>query len=135
MLQTTIDRTNILIVEDHAAVRLVLGMAFKKQYQVVTKSDGLAAMAWLSAGNFPDIIMLDLQMPRLNGISFLRQLRASGTHSDTPVLLISANEDENLNAEVFDLGVVDFIRKPFDPFKLNEKVKNVLNRKYRVAMD
>jgi two-component system, chemotaxis family, chemotaxis protein CheY len=121
-------KANILIIEDHEAVRLLLGLTFKKQYNVVTKRDGIEGLAWLSAGNMPDLIMLDMQMPRLNGLQFLRQLRSTGFFAQIPVLLISGNDDAVENAEVFNLGIVDFIPKPFNPVTLREKVTAILEK-------
>ena len=122
-------KANILIIDDHAAVRTLLGITFKKQYNVVAKRDGMEGLAWLSAGNLPDLIMLDMQMPRLNGLDFLRQLRASGFFSEIPVLLISGNDNATENAHAFDLGIVDFIRKPFNPVSLQEKVTAILAKR------
>jgi DNA-binding response OmpR family regulator len=121
-------KANILIIEDHDAVRLLLGLTFKKQYHVVTKRDGIEGLAWLSAGNMPDLIMLDMQMPRLNGLEFLRQLRSTGFFSQIPVLLVSGNDDATENAQVFDLGIVDFVPKPFNPVSLHEKVTAILEK-------
>ncbi len=126
-------RANILIVEDHDAVRLLLGITFKKQFNVVTKKDGLEGLAWLAAGNFPDVIILDMQMPRLNGIGFLRQLRSSGLFSQIPVLLVSGNNNVAENAELFDLGIVDFIHKPFNPSVVTEKVNAILANTHKAA--
>lgn len=125
--EQTMRKANILIIEDHDAVRLLLGITFKRQFNVVTKRDGLEGLAWLSAGNFPDLIILDMQMPRLNGLGFLRQLRSSGMFNQIPVLLVSGNNDAIENAELFDLGIVDFIPKPFDPTLLYEKVKMIVS--------
>ncbi len=122
----TMKKANILIIEDHEAVRLLLGLTFKKEYHVVTKRDGIEGLAWLSAGNMPDLIMLDMQMPRLNGLEFLRQLRSTGFFAQIPVLLISGNDDAAENAQVFNLGIVDFIPKPFNPVSLREKVVAIL---------
>jgi two-component system, chemotaxis family, chemotaxis protein CheY len=124
-------RANILIIEDHDAVRLLLGMTFKRQFNVVTKKDGLEGLAWLSAGNVPDLIILDMQMPRLNGLGFLRQLRSSGMFRQIPVLLVSGNNDAVENAELFDLGIVDFIPKPFNPASLSEKVKKIVTNTHK----
>jgi DNA-binding response OmpR family regulator len=121
-------KANILIIEDHDAVRLLLGLTFKKEYHVVTKRDGIEGLAWLSAGNMPDLIMLDMHMPRLNGLQFLRQLRSSGFFSEIPVLLVSGNDDAVENAEIFNLGIVDFIPKPFNPVSLREKVMAILEK-------
>jgi DNA-binding response OmpR family regulator len=119
-------KANILIIEDHDAVRKLLGFTFQKDYEVTAKKDGIEAMAWLSQGNFPGIIMLDMQMPRLNGVDFLRQIRSSGAFSDIPVILVSANEDAEQNMLAYDLGVTDFVKKPFNPANLLSKVKNAL---------
>jgi DNA-binding response OmpR family regulator len=121
-------KANILIIEDHDAVRLLLGLTFKKEYHVVTKRDGIEGLAWLSAGNMPDLIMLDMQMPRLNGLQFLRQLRSTGFFAQIPVLLVSGNDDAAENAEIFNLGIVDFIPKPFNPVTLREKVMAILEK-------
>jgi two-component system, chemotaxis family, chemotaxis protein CheY len=122
-------KANILIIEDHEAVRTLLGLTFKKEYHVVTKRDGIEGLAYLSAGNIPDLIMLDMQMPRLNGLEFLRQVRASGFFAEIPVLLISGNDNAAENAQIFDLGIADFIRKPFNPVLLREKVTAILAKR------
>jgi CheY-like chemotaxis protein len=127
-------KANILIIEDHEAVRLLLGLTFKKEYHVVTKRDGIEGLAWLSAGNMPDLIILDMQMPRLNGLDFLRQLRASGFFSEIPVLLVSGNDDAAENAQIFNLGIVDFVSKPFNPVSLREKVTGILAKNFAVAV-
>ena len=68
------NKSHVLIIDDHDAVRLLLGLTFKKQYDVITKKDGIEGMAWLVAGNIPDLIMLDMQMPRLNGLDFFETI-------------------------------------------------------------
>jgi DNA-binding response OmpR family regulator len=127
-------KANILIIEDHDAVRLLLGLTFKKEYHVVTKRDGIEGLAWLSAGNMPDLIMLDMQMPRLNGLEFLRQLRSTGFFAQIPVLLVSGNDDATENAQVFDLGIVDFVPKPFNPVSLRDKVTAILEKQQVAAV-
>lgn len=131
--ERTMRKANILIIEDHDAVRLLLGMTFKRQFNVVTKRDGLEGLAWLSAGNFPDLIVLDMEMPRLNGLGFLRQLRSSGMFSEIPVLLVSGSDGASENAELFELGIVDFIAKPFNPTSLYEKVKTIVASNPKIA--
>jgi CheY-like chemotaxis protein len=126
-------KANILIIEDHDAVRLLLGLTFKKEYHVVTKRDGIEGLAWLAAGNMPDLIMLDMQMPRLNGLEFLRQLRSSGFFAEIPVLLVSGNDDATQNAQIFNLGIVDFVPKPFNPVSLREKVTAILSKNVLAA--
>ncbi|MBL7816274.1 MAG: response regulator [Saprospiraceae bacterium] len=119
-------KANILIIEDHDAVRLLLGITFKKQFNVVTKRDGIEGLAWLAAGNMPNLIILDMQMPRLNGLGFLRQLRSSGIFNQIPVLLVSGDENVHKNLELQDLGIIDFIPKPFNPTQLCDKVNDIV---------
>jgi two-component system, chemotaxis family, chemotaxis protein CheY len=121
-------QTKILIIDDHDAVRLLLGLTLKDKYNVITKRDGIDGMAWLAAGNIPDLIILDMQMPRLNGLDFLKQLRSSGMFKLIPVLLVSANDNEHEITESFDLGIIDFISKPFNPVKLKEKIHQALQK-------
>ncbi len=121
-------QTKILIIDDHDAVRLLLGLTLKDKYNVITKRDGIDGMAWLAAGNIPDLIILDMQMPRLNGLDFLKQLRSSGMFKLIPVLLVSANDNEREITESFDLGIIDFISKPFNPVKLKEKIHQALQK-------
>ena len=129
MSTQNLQKANILIIDDHDAVRLLLGLTLKNRFDVITKKDGIEGMAWLSAGNIPDLIMLDMQMPRLNGLEFLKQIRTSGMFREIPVILVSANDNEYEITQSFGLGIVDFIRKPFNPIKLKEKVDNILNKK------
>jgi CheY-like chemotaxis protein len=120
------EKAKILVIDDHDAIRLLLGLTLKSRYDVVTKRDGIEGMSWLTNGNIPDLIMLDMQMPRLNGLEFLKQLRSSGLFRNIPVLLVSANDNQAEILESFDLGIIDFISKPFNPLRLKEKVNNAI---------
>jgi DNA-binding response OmpR family regulator len=119
--------TQILIIDDHDAIRKILGITLDKSYQVITKPDGYEAWAWLAAGNFPALIVLDIQMPRLNGIDFLKQLRASGFFRHIPVIVVSACSIEEMVVETLDLGIEYFMTKPFNPIRLKEKVASILD--------
>jgi CheY-like chemotaxis protein len=120
------EKAKILVIDDHDAIRLLLGLTLKSRYDVVTKRDGIEGMSWLTNGNIPDLIMLDMQMPRLNGLEFLKQLRLSGLFRNIPVLLVSANDNQEEILQSFDLGIIDFISKPFNPLRLKEKVNNAI---------
>jgi DNA-binding response OmpR family regulator len=125
----TKQKTNILIVEDHDSVRLLLGTTFRSEnYHVVTKKDGIEGMAWLAAGNIPNVIILDINMPRLNGLEFMRQINRSGLYKNIPVMMLTANEDEDDIMEAFSLGIQNYIQKPFNPVALKENVRKVLRQ-------
>ena len=121
-------KAKVLIIDDHEATRLLIGASFMKSYHVVTQKDGLAAMAWLSTGNLPDVIILDMQMPRMSGIDLLKQLQSSGFYRHIPVLMVSGNEAEEDVMKCFALGIWGFIQKPFNPISLREKVRQIIQK-------
>jgi CheY-like chemotaxis protein len=121
-------RANILVIEDHDIMRLLIGKALKQDADIVTKRDGFEAMAWLSGGNLPDLILLDMEMPNLDGSDFLTQIKMSGVFSEIPVLMVSATEDLDAIIRAFRMGIWAFMPKPFDPTELKSKVKDILGK-------
>ena len=121
-------RRTILIIDDHDCIRLLLGSILSKNYEVVAKKDGLEAMAWLSSGNIPDLILLDLVMPSLNGYEFLKNLRTSGFFKSIPVLILSVNNYSSEMQRCYQLGIKDFFHKPFNPIQLREKINLVFKQ-------
>ncbi|MBK9015681.1 MAG: response regulator [Saprospiraceae bacterium] len=122
----TITRKRILIIEDHESIRLLLGTMLSKSYEVVTKKDGLEGMAWLVKGNLPDLILLDMSMPRLSGNDFLRNIRQSGFFRDIPVIVVSGNDGEKDVQDCLRWGVDDYLTKPFNPISLKKRIETVL---------
>ncbi len=117
---------SILIIEDHASIRLLLGSMLSKYYNVTTLKDGLEGMAWLVKGNVPDLILLDMSMPRLNGNEFLKNIRQSGFFRDIPVIVISANDGDEDIKNCLKWGVCEYLTKPFNPIELKNKINKVL---------
>jgi two-component system chemotaxis response regulator CheY len=115
----------ILVIDDDQPM-LWLVTQILKDFEVVCKSDGLEAMLWLSKGNFPDLIILDREMPNLGGKKFLRGLRGSGMYKDIPVLFLSSWIDREFEEDLDNLNVREFIAKPFDPVQLLSKVEQQL---------
>lgn len=120
-------RKRILIVEDHDSIRLLLGTLLSKRYEVVTKKDGLEGMAWLVRGNLPDLILLDMSMPRLSGGDFLKNIRQSGFFCDIPVIVVSGNDGEDDVKNCLRWGVKDYLTKPFNPISLKKRIETVLS--------
>ncbi len=121
-------KETILIVDDHDSVRLILGNILVKQYNVVTKSDGIEAFGWLHRGNEPDLIVLDMVMPRLHGMTFLSNIKSSGLFSHIPVIVLTGNENKEFEMQVRTMGASGFIRKPFKPDNLRETIANTLQQ-------
>jgi CheY-like chemotaxis protein len=104
--------TRVLVVDDEPFVREVLSRFLSERgYQVDVAEDGQAALALIRT-DAPDIVLLDLKMPRLGGLELLRILRDDG--AELAVITISGHADEDTARESLDLGAADFINKPFD---------------------
>jgi two-component system, chemotaxis family, chemotaxis protein CheY len=118
-------KPTILAIDDDEPMLWLISKILK-DFEVVCKTDGLDAMIWLSKGNFPDLIILDRQMPNLGGKQLLKGLRGSGMYKDTPVFFVSSWQDIELDDELKNLNVKEFISKPFDPESLLQKVEDHL---------
>lgn len=86
--------------------------------------DGDAALAWLQ-GNRPDLVVLDIMLPGVDGLAILRSIRSAG---DVPVVLLTARTDEVDRVVGLELGADDYVVKPFSPRELAARVRNMLRR-------
>ncbi len=120
-------RKQILTVEDDESVRLLLEYLLKSSYTVRTQKDGIEGMMWLENGNMPDLILLDTEMPRLNGHEFLKNVRKSGYYREIPVVMLVNSENSENIINYLHQGATDIIMKPFNPKDLFEKIENILN--------
>jgi DNA-binding response OmpR family regulator len=105
----------ILIIDDDGAMCQLLERVFEKQYRVVTKKDGMSAMYWLLRGHIPDLVITDLDMPNLNGVEFIKNIKKSGYFKEVPLIVITGYSDKDQKLECMGLGVHDYFVKPFNP--------------------
>jgi DNA-binding NtrC family response regulator len=121
----------VLIVEDEPNVRLVFRTALESTgLELATAEDGEAALKALKAKP-ADLVLLDLQMPNLDGMGLLRRLRAEG--NDVPVVIITAHGDVPNAVEAMKLGALDFLAKPLTPEALRAAATGVLARHARTG--
>ena len=119
-------RVLVLIVEDDPDVRdsLERSLAFEG-YDVVTAGDGVAALSAVGQHR-PDLVLLDLQLPVLDGLEVCRRLRAGG--DDVPVLMLTAREGTRDRVTGLDLGADDYLPKPFALEELLARMRALLRR-------
>jgi DNA-binding response OmpR family regulator len=120
----------ILIIEDEANIAQVLRLYLEQAgYAVLTASDGIAGLE-LHAREHPDLIILDLMLPALDGMEVCRRIRS---WANTPILMLTARQGEEDRIAGLDIGADDYLVKPFSPREVVSRIKAILRRSVPVA--
>jgi DNA-binding response OmpR family regulator len=120
--------STILVVEDEPSISEVVGLYLRRAgYHVQSASDGAAAMETL-ARRMPDLVVLDLMLPQVDGFAITRWIRDRG---DTPIIIVSSRREESDRIAGLELGADDYLVKPFSPQELVSRVRAVLRRTQR----
>ncbi|MCU5600872.1 MULTISPECIES: response regulator transcription factor [Bacillus cereus group] len=118
---------HILVVEDDQEIQeLIKQFLMSQQYIVEVASDGLEGMKQFNKQSF-DLILLDVMMPNLNGFEVAKMIRS---HSTIPIIMLTALEEEQDQMKGFDIGIDDYMTKPFSFHVLLRRVEAVLRRSY-----
>jgi len=115
----------ILVVDDEPSISEVVSIYLRRAgYQVVIARDGQAALEALEKQP-PDLVVLDLMLPKMDGLEITRRLRAEG---DTPIIMLTARRGETDRVLGLEMGADDYVVKPFSPQELVSRVRAVLRR-------
>jgi phosphate regulon transcriptional regulator PhoB len=118
----------VLVVEDEPDIRsLIVHHLTQDGFRCRTAGDGAEALAQLRAGP-PDLIVLDLMLPGMNGLEVTRRLRAEPAWARLPIIMLTAKADEVDRIVGLEMGADDYIVKPFSPKELLARVRAVLRR-------
>ena len=121
------DRHKILVVDDEADVLLLCRVNLEFEgYEVVEAGDGEAAMRKVAAER-PDVILLDVMMPKMDGWQVLAALKADPETADIPVVMLTAKVQDQDQIRGWSGGAADYITKPFSPLALSQVLENMLN--------
>ena len=116
---------NILIVDDSSAIRKILDRLLRQTQMpignVYEAGDGIQALEALRA-NSVQLILCDINMPRMDGLQLLKEVRSSPQWRDVPMVLITTEGGESKVTEAVQLGASAYIRKPFTPDQIKEKL-------------
>jgi two-component system, OmpR family, response regulator MprA len=116
----------VLVVEDDADIADVLRRSLRQEgYEVRTSADGVDALD-VAAGFVPDLVVLDLGLPRLDGVEVCRRLRADG---DVPILMLTARAETEDRVGGLDSGADDYLVKPFERQELLARIRALLRRR------
>jgi len=119
----------VLLVEDEEQLRRVMKDLLQREgYRVAEARDGVQALDEVDRFA-PDVIILDLNLPGLDGYGVLAQLRSRPATRDIPVMVLTAKGDEDNEVRVFELGADDFVTKPFRARALTARLEAMLGRR------
>lgn len=116
------NRQTILIVDDSKLNLTYLSSLLINQYNVNTAANGEEALKIIFSENPPDLILLDVVMPGMNGYEICREIKAEDRTKNIPVIFITGNQSEEDEIYGFKIGAVDYITKPFSPVIVNARV-------------
>lgn len=113
----------VIIVEDVPENLRILVELLKPEYRVIPAKDGAAALKKISTAPFPDLVLLDIVMPGMDGYEVCRQLKENPKTQHIPVIFITAVSEVMDEAKAFEIGAVDYITKPFNPLTVKARVR------------
>ena len=121
-------RTKILIVDDELDTLLPLKRALEMDdFNILEAQDGIKALEKVSAET-PDLILLDLMLPKLNGFEVCQRLKQNEATSSIPIIMLTAKSETSDKVEGIEIGADDYVTKPFDLDELKARIKAVLRR-------
>lgn len=119
-------KKQLLIIDDKIAIAKIISVYLSEEYDVTYFNTPVKAIQWLYDGNRPDLIILDIRMPEMNGDEFLIYLKKNGLYKDIPVVVLSGEESSDIRIKMLESGADDFILKPFNPMELKIRIRRVL---------
>ena len=123
----------LLIIDDEENIRKMLKKSLEAEnYQIELALNGEEGLEKVKGGNF-DLILLDLNLPGMDGIEVLEQLRAEDNL--TPVLIITGYGSVDSAVKVMKLGAIDYLQKPFNPEEIKEQIQQIIDRKEITGKD
>ena len=121
------EKSQILLVDDSEMNRVMLSEILGQEYRILEAKDGQECMEKLQeeAGNIA-LVLLDINMPGMDGFEVLRAMNANHTIEDTPVIMISSEDSEDAIRRSYELGASDYVNRPFDARIVYRRVTNII---------
>lgn len=115
---------NILAIDDNAVIRDVITFTLHYHHNITVVNSGKEGISLARASQF-DVIITDINMPEMNGVEFVKELRKIHSYATTPILMLTADLEENTK-KIKGSGATAWMLKPFEPSKLLEKVDELV---------
>ena len=127
--QGGISRPKVLIIDDNDVIIKVLKEGLKSDYEVISAASGEVGLTIATSRPFPDLILLDIMMPDLDGRELCETLKNNLLTKNIPVIFITSMSEMEDEAKGFELGAVDYIRKPFNIAVVKARVRTHIDLK------
>ena len=117
----------VLVVDDSVSMRQMVSFTLTGAgYDVVEAGDGIEAVEKLNEGVKPNLVITDLNMPNMDGISLIKAVRGMAAHKFTPILMLTTESSENKKKEGQSAGATGWVVKPFNPEQMLATIKKVM---------
>ncbi len=119
----------ILCIEDDPDIQTMIKMSlkFKGEYEVILAGDGFSGIE-MAEKEIPDVILLDVMMPELDGYETCKRLKANPLTKDIPVIFLTARVQEKEIKKGLEMGAIGYLTKPFDPMTIKDELEAVVQR-------
>jgi DNA-binding response OmpR family regulator len=129
MANDTNEKKKVLMVDDDIIHLTTAELFLKDEYEIIKMKSGDEALEYLNSNKFvPDIILLDIMMPNMDGWEVLKRIKAIDFLKKVPIIFLTAVEEEMDMKKAFKMGVADYIMKPFNMTNLKGRIKDALKK-------
>lgn len=119
-------KKQILILDDKIAIAKIISVYLSDEFDITYFDTPVKGIEWLYEGHTPDLIILDIRMPEMEGDEFLSYIKRNGLFKDIPVIVLSGEESSATRIRMLEEGADDYILKPFNPMELKIRIRKVL---------
>ncbi|MBN8836444.1 MAG: response regulator transcription factor [Sphingobacteriia bacterium] len=128
MSTTESEKVKVMVVEDDHFMQAILNEYLGTKYAVKVVDNGLDALAILQQGDLPHLVISDLNVPKLNGMELIAQVKASDFFKSIPIMILSGEDSSETRIKCLNAGADDYVVKPFNPKELEARINVILRR-------
>jgi CheY-like chemotaxis protein len=121
------NKKTILLVDDDETLLLIARNMLKHDYHTISAKNGQEALDCLTKGTSPDLVLLDILMPNMDGWEIFHQIKGISLLKDVPIAFLTAENDAMEEKRAYELGAVDYIMKPYDKTDLLKRIEVILS--------
>lgn len=116
----------ILILDDKESIAKVISIYLSAEFEIIHFENPIKGIAWLQAGNIPDLIISDIKMPEMRGDEFLSYVKHNELFKSIPIIMLSSEDTSSERIRLLEEGADDYIVKPFNPLELKIRIYKIL---------